>query len=78
MIRIPVTEIIIDDTGTTLWVNAPAGTVLRLKSWQGFKITCCDNNPVSHADINVGVPGLGQTVKLAPVHFCLSEDAERT
>ena len=49
---IPVSCIEFDVGGNTLWVQAPGGTALRIKTFGGkFLAEDCKTSPVSHADI---------------------------
>ena len=66
-IAIPVNEIEFDEGGHTLWVQAPSGTVLRLKTTAPGGITVRKEfiNPVSHVDV----------VTDQPIEVCLVEEA---
>ena len=65
-ITIPVAAIEFDEHGNTLWVQAPGGTVLRIKTRGRITTEECTSNPVSHADIVVE----------GNINICLAHDAK--
>jgi len=75
-IKVPVCEMEIDENSNTIWIHSPLGaTVLRIKCWSGIEFTKCTDNPVTHADINLGLPVGGESARTRRLHLCLGPDA---
>jgi hypothetical protein len=76
-IKVPVCEMEIDVEGKTIWIHSPLGaTVLRIKCWSGIELSKCTDNPVTHFDLNIGLPP-GNTYgdRGGRVGICLGPDA---
>lgn len=76
---IPLTEMRIDLNSNTIWIDSPLGaTVLRIKCWSGIDLSFCKDNPVTHADINLGLPVGGEAARTRRLNLCLGPDAVRS
>lgn len=60
-IEIPVTKVEFDPDGTTMWVQAPQATVLRIQSMQGFRVQeCSPQNLLRQTDFDRPRHGISQ------------------